>query len=244
MSRLIDLYLEETKEGRIIVKAAIMNIYIPVDYFDSGLSTFLGGVVNTIGSFYVGFKATDTSEEKLMKLDLPTIITINYSDQVKLSKKIEDEEDDYYVLTLFKDEEFVSSTNKLVSLEDAQKYLDYLNQGKLPSNIPYNEIVDMLKANMELNQISLPIPSGLLELMVGEMCRYKKDLAVPYRRVAGRTGNLKDYKMLNIKQLPKLNSVFAGLSFENINEAIISGLDITKNNRPQNISNVERIIYS
>jgi len=149
MSKLIDLYLEETKEGRIIVKAAIMNIYIPVDYFDNGLSTFLGGVVNTIGSFYVGFKATDTSEEKLMKLDLATILTINYSDQVKISKKIEDEEDNYYVLTLFKDEEFISSTNKLVSLEDAQKYLDYLNQGKLPSNIPYNEIVDMLKSNME-----------------------------------------------------------------------------------------------
>ena len=37
MSKLIDLYLEETKEGRIIVKAAIMNIYIPVDYFDNGL---------------------------------------------------------------------------------------------------------------------------------------------------------------------------------------------------------------
>jgi hypothetical protein len=69
--------------------------------------------------------------------------------------------------------------------------------------------------------------------MMGELCRSSSDRTIPFRKVAGKNGHQEGYSSVRIRDLPMLSSVFAGLAFEDINEAMLTGVLTTKTGRKQ-----------
>jgi predicted RNase H-like HicB family nuclease len=143
----------------------------------------------------------------------------------------------------FKDEVFIESSSHVQSLDDAKAFMNSLNGGKIPTSIPYSEMVSRIEYNMEINNIGVPVPSIVLEVMVGEMARDEKDEFTPFRKIAGRSGAEAGYTFYKLKELPNLNSVFAGVSFEDINKSIQQAVRLTIEDRPQKKQPIEDIIY-
>jgi len=182
----------------------------------------------------------------------------NDSEETENNKEIESEENNstevqeeviikkkmkYYGLVVNKNEILFPSTIHVMHLNNTKAYIRFIQQAKIPNDIPYNETVRTYKYNSELNGISLGIPDILLEVMMGELLRDQRDETIPFRKIAGKTGKNFGYRSAKLKELPFINSVFQGLAFENINIAIQKGLKLSKNNKNQAISPIEEVIH-
>jgi hypothetical protein len=82
-------------------------------------------------------------------------------------------------------------------------------------------------------------------MIIAELCRYKSNIEVPFRMMIGKD-NAKvteyDYNNINLKKLPSINSTFNAMTFEDINQSIISSIKKTRNKETENPSPVEKII--
>lgn len=267
----IQEYLIKNKQNQIINTAELAIAYIPKYYFEKELAEWKGEEVNTMAVFFLEIYPSLSSKPKLFKIMLSTSINLKFSEVQEVEKnfridELNDEDDDeilensnddeensnnstsvktnkFFALKIFKDEVFISSTIHVMSLANSKAYLRYLQQAKLPDDIPYNETVKSFKYNSEINGISLGVPDILLEMMMGELLRSKKDDSIPFRKIAGKTGQNLGYKAAKLKELPFINSVFQGLAFENINIAITKGLKISRFNKSQSKAPIEEAIH-
>lgn len=104
-------------------------------------------------------------------------------------------------------------------------------------------MLKLYKDNDAFNSISFQVPSTLIEAMLGEMCRDKDELTKPFRVIAGETGKLLGYQFVKIKSLAQITSVFAALSFEDMNMSIINSVNLTRSGRKQTNQPIEKIIH-
>ena len=76
------------------------------------------------------------------------------------------------------------------------------------------------------------------------MCRSKRDQSKPFREAVNKNSEISryDYVNINLNKLPMLNSTFAGLTFENMNDAIIKSLDRTETGGEEKMTPLERSI--
>ena len=75
------------------------------------------------------------------------------------------------------------------------------------------------------------------------MVRWKQDVTVPLRipLAAGKAQDT-DFQFVKLKDLPRQNSVFTGIGFEDIQLAVQSGVRKTMMKEPQHISPMESLI--
>ena len=241
--RPIERYMTKTDDGKIVCIADEMRIYIPVEYFNKETAIWYGDKVKTYGNFIVSF--VNGTTEKFFQFDISINVSVCFTEQLQGNFKLPgtSSEEAYFVLKNFKDEVFIESSSHVQSLDDAKAFMNSLNGGKIPTSIPYSEMVSRIEYNMEINNIGVPVPSIVLEVMVGEMARDEKDEFTPFRKIAGRSGAEAGYTFCKLKELPNLNSVFAGVSFEDINKSIQQAVRLTIEDRPQKKQPIEDIIY-
>ena len=241
--RPIERYMTKTDDGKIVCIADEMRIYIPVEYFNKETAIWFGDKVKTYGNFIVSF--INGTTEKFFQFDISINVSVCFTEQLQGNFKLPgtSSEEAYFVLKNFKDEVFIESSSHVQSLDDAKAFMNSLNGGKIPTSIPYSEMVSRIEYNMEINNIGVPVPSIVLEVMVGEMARDEKDEFTPFRKIAGRSGAEAGYTFCKLKELPNLNSVFAGVSFEDINKSIQQAVRLTIEDRPQKKQPIEDIIY-
>ena len=241
--RPIERYMTKTDDGKIVCIADEMRIYIPVEYFNKETAIWFGDKVKTYGNFIVSF--VNGTTEKFFQFDISINVSVCFTEQLQGNFKLPgtSSEEAYFVLKNFKDEVFIESSSHVQSLDDAKAFMNSLNGGKIPTSIPYSEMVSRIEYNMEINNIGVPVPSIVLEVMVGEMARDEKDEFTPFRKIAGRSGAEAGYTFCKLKELPNLNSVFAGVAFEDINKSIQQAVRLTIEDRPQKKQPIEDIIY-
>ena len=241
--RPIERYMTKTDDGKIVCIADEMRIYIPVEYFNKETAIWFGDKVKTYGNFIVSF--INGTTEKFFQFDISINVSVCFTEQLQGNFKLPgtSSEEAYFVLKNFKDEVFIESSSHVQSLDDAKAFMNSLNGGKIPTSIPYSEMVSRIEYNMEINNIGVPVPSIVLEVMVGEMARDEKDEFTPFRKIAGRSGAEAGYTFCKLKELPNLNSVFAGVAFEDINKSIQQAVRLTIEDRPQKKQPIEDIIY-
>lgn len=241
--RPIERYMTKTDDGKIVCIADEMRIYIPVEYFNKETAIWFGDKVKTYGNFIVSF--INGTTEKFFQFDISINVSVCFTEQLQGNFKLPgtNSEEAYFVLKNFKDEVFIESSSHVQSLDDAKAFMNSLNGGKIPTSIPYSEMVSRIEYNMEINNIGVPVPSIVLEVMVGEMARDEKDEFTPFRKIAGRSGAEAGYTFCKLKELPNLNSVFAGVAFEDINKSIQQAVRLTIEDRPQKKQPIEDIIY-
>lgn len=237
------------KDNSVIFDGERMNIYIPSSYFDRNMANYNGKFINTLGIFL--FEITTDNDFKsnkdgiFHKLKLPVKINFEYDDTYKIKKKIDKyAEDSYIVFVVKKGNIFLDNVYREQNANSTQDFINALHKGYLPKFIAYDEVIQMYLNNIQITKTNLRNCSMVFETIISECYRSKNNMKIPFRKIAGKTGNVNmyDYQNVNIKRLPSLNSTFADMAFEDVKQSIISSVNKTRSGAKENESPVEKTI--
>lgn len=232
------------KDEFLILTAPYMEVYIPTDFFDSGLAENLGSSINTLGLLNARVFDDGNSPGFLEILNLPTKIVLYPSDmetkKLKLSPLLPEE--NYMVCKFYKDMPFMRK--ELVKASDnAELFFNLLIRGKIPRNIPYDKILTVWRKNLDLNGVNFKVPSSILELIIREVYRDPKT-GEPYGKLRGNKpmSEWGPYTTANMRNICAKNSTFAAITFEDFDAMVTTSLNRKKQGKNQNISPIEKII--
>ena len=223
------------------------EFYIPTYYFDDKYKFAVdeGKVIHCIGVFETAyFDDTGKVIERKM-LNLPTWIdlTIYESTTKKLQLPNDVEENEYKVVTYYKNQKIMSS--KIVKdADNVEGYIDFILKGKIPHNIMYGKTLDLWLKNQKMNGISLGVPSVELEMILSVFYRYINDPTKKFSTVIGGDKNISefDYIMKNVRSICQYTSTYAGVTFEDIDSMITTSLNRTKRGDKELQSPTENIL--
>ena len=204
-----------------------------------------GGSVNTLGMLYIeAFKLID-SEPEVFGMNLPVELNIQYSEISKARRRFKDmnTEDDFKVLTSYKGELVIKNAIHVESAGNSADFLNSLLYGKLPESIKYSDLPDVMRSNAEYNGLKLGVPNVIVEIMMSELARDRRDNTVAYRFIAGKTGKEDGYESVRINDIPSMSGVFQSLAFENIDASIGKSLVMSLPGHRNIAAPTEKILY-
>jgi len=226
----------------------ILNVYLPKNYFESGVALYNGNEVNTIAFFFFEVKSFEMEEKDqlghIYTFKLPARIAFEFDDKNSKTVNLKNTGDiQYDVLTMNKGSIFVKNINVEQSAVNAKDFLYMLHKGRFPSLIPYEDIIKIYMQNLSINSMSLGCQNCIYEMMLGELMRNKKNPKEPFRKTINKPGTSSlDYKNINMKNIAFFNSTYTALSFEDFNKAVISGTAKNINNEKETISPAEKVL--
>lgn len=233
-------YLIEGKEGGLTVNVDKMTIYLSPNTFDTETSKWLSNEIEFFANCIVGF--TNKTVESLYKLTLDITIVVNFTDTEKVVKNLYGEEEQFIAVNLYRGDLLIENNRKLKGLEPLKEFLNFFMRGKLPPSIPYSDFYDIISNNFSSYGLKEPVAAMIMQIIIGESLRYNKDVTIPYRKHAGKTGDELNYVPIITKKLARYNSVFGGISYEDISSALDEAIDMVKKNKKQNIISAEKTI--
>lgn len=241
-------YLKKV-DSSIVFEGEYMEIYLPKTSFEKKISYLKGENIETLGIFnFLVYKDGNRDPKKAEKrsLTLPFKIQFQFNSfyDTKISLIPGREPEDYRVFTLEKGNLFCVQTDFAKSSANTKELIFMIHGGNLPSSVPYDKVLDCYVGTALLNGVDLKIPMLIYELILAELCRYKEDINTPFRKAINENNKLShnDYKTISIKKLPSLNSTFASITFEDINNAVITSINKTKNNEDEKPSPIEKVL--
>lgn len=225
----------------------VMEIYIPKEYFKEGTAQFKGDKVNTLGILdFIVYPDQDRKAKgsELHSLGLPMQIMFEFKDYFETDNIQGKFPGAYNVFVLEKGNMFVDNVIKEQSATNAKDFIFKFHSGKLSKNLRYEDIIDAYTSCVNLNNVKLNNASSMFEMIIAELARSKSDDKIPFRKAINNNPKLTqlDYRLINIKQLPNINSTFASMMFENIDQSIHYSLLKTKNHETEVESPLEKII--
>lgn len=248
---------EFIKQGEyIIVNVPYMEAYIREDLFEkpedadkgSALAVTYGEGFRLVGVFNVRiFKNPEQDRYgiKLRTFSYPNMIETYPSDSqvVKMSLDGKSEPEKFRILKYYKGDTMMESRIKRDSL-NCENYLGMICKGKIPTSIPYPDLIKLWNKNFEINETSAGVPSVTKEAMIATLCRDKTNPVVPYRVIAGKNPNYNTtgYFAANMRQVTSFTNVMSALTFENMGEMLTSSINMCRNGTKQADSPFEDIL--
>ena len=223
------------------------EFYIPLSFFDSsgGFAEDMGQMIKALGIFNVGFFENDKLVEMRI-LNLPTYINILVYDYEIRRVELPGESNPVpcKVLKYFKGNKVMESS-VIQDGGNAELYLKFVLQGKIPLSVPYDKSIILWRKNQKLNGITLGVPSIIEELILSASYRSKSNPALKFAYVAGKDPqgtSMYDYKAASVRQICQYTSTFTALTFEDIDSMITSSLNRSRDKIPEAQSPIEQII--
>jgi hypothetical protein len=227
--------------GQAIVLWNRIDILIPESYFDSQapLVEDLGGCLETICLFDVRATETETSKPRLFGVRLPARLLLQYGES-----STEGEGDEQVrVFTLRAGDVLCKSLSVVQSANNVGEIFRAMVGAKL-TGVAYSDFAALFADGAKINGASAGVTRAVLEAVVADMARYPKDINVPLRNALAKSlvKSEDDFTMVKLKDLPRLNGVFSGIGFEDIQLAVQSGVRKTMSGEPQRESPMESIL--
>jgi len=233
-------------ENQLILNTGYLTIYLPKYYFEDNLAEIISGNIQTIGIFDFSHKKDKESKDEVFyNLLLPVNLLLKFSLYEENILSIRGREPEkYIILGVNAGDIFIDNLNIIQDVDNFKNFLKLLNNAKLPHDIDYDNLFQVYLDALNINGVNLGVPSILLETSLSELVRNPKDISKPFRFIAGseKNYNKTDYKLTSLKSLASINSTFTALSFEDMNQSIISSIRKNRENIKENISPVEQII--
>lgn len=243
---MITEYLKDDGEF-IFFNGDYMEMYIPSSYFENSLAENYGSAINVFGVFNVRTFNAKNTPGKLETLNVPTFITIYPSDnETKELQLVDGENGDlisYNVAKFYKGNKIMSNSVPQDS-NNVEVFLNLLCRGKLPNTIPYSQVLSIWQKNLMLNNVKLGVTSTVLEIVITEVYRNKKNPQETFAKYIGKNPDASEfsYKTANMREICSRNSTFAGLTFEDMDSMLTTSLNINKYKKSETESPIEKII--
>ena len=229
-----DFYKQDDER---LVATKKLDVLIDNELFKSNIAYDIDTDIVSLGifKFRVYTDSKDLSKTKIYNCNLPVMIKINANERRH--------ENDYTVLSFEPNDIIVTKSIFFKDAKNANKFMNWLISGKIDvGNI--ENLIMIFKQILLMNGLRLPVQSTLIEAMLSEQIRWKENLHIPFRIVSGEKGiKDTDYKIVSIKEVARLSSVFNAISFEDIKKAYQASISMTRNNTPQNPSPLEAVLY-
>ena len=234
---------------QVIFVGNYMEVYLPKFFFDKGVAVTRGVEIETLGIF--NFRVFSSEEKKenspIRTFSFPSLITTKPSSSynANIPKLVEEaDESEFTVLKYYKGDIFITNVNTTQKSDNVQMFIDLLNAGKLPKTIPYNKILELEIINTSFNGVKLNVPGTVMELIISEIYRDKKDLSKPFRFRAGsgEKVSMYDNRAINMKSNPTLNSTFTAVTFEDIDYNLTASVNKARQGKKEAISPIEKTI--
>lgn len=243
---MLSKYLHDNGES-FIFDGHYMEIYIPMSYYESKMAVTQGRTIQTFG--LLNCSVFNNKMDKLIDcvLNLPTTIYISPNEiedrTMKMKHSINPEPQKYRVCKFYKGDVVMPSSISRDST-NVEDFVNIILKNKLPEGIPYNKLLDVWEANLELNGIKLGVAASNLEIILAEVCRNINDPNQRFSAVVGvdPKASQYDYRPASIREICSRNSTFAALTFEDMDAMITTSLNMNKYNKKQVNSPIEKII--
>ncbi len=242
------------KDGNIIVNVPYMEAYIPFDLFSdaefkSAIAYEFNDYICMIGIF--NMRCFESEEEvnreatKLRTFTYPNMIN-TYPDshsKEKLSLIPGEEIQEYMVLRYYKGNIMMEADIKQDSI-NCEKFIELLNKGKIPSTVPYDDILMLWLKNLQINGVDAGVPALILQVIISELCRDKNDPSKQFRKIVGKNPDIPhtNYYPANTNIVSAYSSVFAGLTFEKVAEKLTTSINMTIEGKEQIKSPIEQVL--
>lgn len=227
------------KEG-LVVKylGEELNIFVPDAYFESTLAEVVGDRYFIFG--ILSAKAINKGKTEMSTINIPTFLNF-YPKQVEEAK--DDDGEKYRILKFFKGDPVMDAQTRADS-NVAQTFLKMLCRGKLPTTIPYDEYLNVWDTNLDSNSVKFNVGSVIKEIIIAEMLRTKGNPYQKYAVVKGKNPKADPYgyEPSNINKICSMSSTFSAVTFENMDEMIITSVNMKRYNKEQKDSPLEKII--
>lgn len=236
-------------DARYVFIGEKMEIYLPVEYFDKStdLATVMGGKISTFGVFLFKVFPSETSKNgALYSMSIPVYIKFSFSNvETKRLKLINDlPQQQYRVFTLYKGDTFIDSVIYEKSGKTVYNFIaKIVHGGKIPKTVRYDQSLKLYLDTLSLNGQKLGVPSVILEMILSELYRSKRDVSKPFRmHFDNKQYGPFDYKMIRITKIPEMVSVFTGLASDDINHKIVAAILRTKEGKKDIPSPIEKVL--
>ena len=241
-------FLKEVGD-QVIFTGAYMEVYLPKFYFEKGVAITRGVEIETLGIFNFRVFSSDEKKDKspIRTFSFPSVIATKPSSSynANIPNLVEEsEESEFTVLKYYKGDVFIVNVNTTQKSDNVQMFIDLLNAGRLPKTIPYDKILELEIMNTVFNGVKLNVPGTVMELIISEIYRDKKDLSKSFRFRAGsgEKVSMYDYKAVNMKSIPTFNSTFTAITFEDIDYNLTASVNKARKGTKEAISPIEKTI--
>lgn len=229
----------------IVFTGNYLEMYIPDSYFESKLAEEFGNSIRVFGLFNIRVFDEKNKPMKLETLNVPTMIYIHPSEvEKKELQLIDDGEVEKYRVAKFYKGNIIMQNSVPQDASNVELFLKILTTGKVPKTIPYSQVLRIWQRNLDLNGVKLGVTSTILEIIIAEIYRNKKKPEERFAKLIGKDPSVSEYayRTANIREICARNSTFAALTFEDMDQMIISSLNINKYNKEESESPIEKII--
>lgn len=219
------------QNGDIVSAKKDVRVLIEKDMLDTGLAEVVDTEIHTLGFL----KFFDGDSDTYYQLNLPVVVKVN-------AFSAEETREGIY-LRFEKGDVIIESATYFKRADAVNKFLNYLVGNKLDVESP-EDLVKLFRQNASMNDTKLSSQPVVVEAIISELVRWSRDETVPLR-IALRDKKVKktDFKMVSIKEIPRVTSVFNAVSFEDINKSLQSAVVMSRTDKDQLISPVERILH-
>lgn len=162
----INNYLDKRDMQLIAIKP--LRIILTKEDFANGIANEVDENIETFGVFNI--ESLDGKDS--FKCNFPIIITLNVLER--------EEENGLIYLNYQPNDIVIEKMGFFKGPKQANGFLDLLNSGKFVG-LTQEEIVAAFNTNMRMNGANPGVQSELVETMVSELVRWKKDPSVPFR---------------------------------------------------------------
>ena len=210
-------FLKREGEALIFDGDGEFQFIVPEDYFATKNAFLVESMINIIGILDYTIIDSKGKNNGLHPFKFPTVLltkpcAMDNLKQVKLTKT--SSIDDYRVLHYRRGDKVIVSVNTpqdIQNVEDIMKL--FLISGHIPTTIPYDKIQDYFPESIKINGANFGVDLNLFGIIIGELCRDKKNLEQPFR--LSKNKDMLDYLPMTVKEVPKMISPFDSLISEN-----------------------------
>lgn len=230
------------KSGKIYCNEYV-EIYVPMEYFNSGTAVNRGASIETLGILYIR-TFHEGVEGPIKLLNIPVVANFMVYESKNETIKVNGKSIDVLTLQYLKDSYIVHQTLPK-GREVAGAFLDSMLSGKLPRTLKYTKIIDIWWRNLEISGISYKVPSKIYEMIIASIYRDPHNMKRRYGQLYGKQSNPNgyDYQTGNVRSVVKDLSTFSGMVFEDIGTMISNGINNSVEGVEEPVSPLEKIIH-
>lgn len=235
---MLPAFLKKDKDSVLFNADGEFVFYVPEAFFESKYAVVEGEYVIILGILrYEVFNEKGKSITGLKDFTFPSSFTTKPSEIKKVKQaNVGGDIDDYRVMSYTKGDQIIVSTKVPQMTENIEAFFKLFISGKQPKNIPYNEIQNLFLEGAKLNGMNYGVTTQVIGVAISELYRDPKDLSKPYR-LSSDFDN-KNYKPLNILEVPKYTSPYTAFTSQNFDDALVSSMI----NKKDTYSPLEKLI--
>jgi len=201
------------------------EIRIPIEMFDKGIANIFGDTVSTFFfvDIYIWDEYTDVpliKDATKINIRIPNILSSRPT-RIKYDSKNSEN-----ILEFMPNDQVIMTTMVPKKSEVVVEFFEIMLDGKIPDDIPYNEISGYFEECARINGVNLRANSLYVDAMVASICRDPNNNSRQFKELIAENPKVSMYsrKVVNADLIPSMTSQFNAITNSNPKYGITSSI--------------------